>query len=466
MINYTKILMKKTESSKKNEINITKSELDSRPPLETTSTDKEKTISKYNSRKPIIIAAIILGLITLSLGIYLIFNNIIADPETQKPLFSLNPEGSNNLTSNDSEENDTEVTKSDPRTKESPINGELFTPEEFEKIMERPPIAVTIGNGIDLSGSPRPQSNMPLADLVYETNVEGGITRYLALYWSNDVTEVGPVRSIRNYHLEWLSGYDAVLVHDGQASDHLNERVDARGNLIKYGIKDVRNDIGMWRSTDRFAPHNEYIDFTKVWEELKEDKEQGVYDWYYFPEITPWSFKDDASPDQRGSSKTVKMQFWYALSDRNNNRYDVEWAYDPDSNEYLRTLGGEKDIDKVSGEQISAKVVIIQDVDMEMTYNSKGHIIIEVIGDGTATIMQDGQMHSATWEKTDRMSRTMYYKEDGSQFEFNRGLIWIAALPEQFGKYEVLTPNAGSETSDQVPAKTSDSTNASEIQIN
>ncbi|MBD3329810.1 DUF3048 domain-containing protein [Candidatus Dojkabacteria bacterium] len=425
------------ESNK--EINLSKSEIDRQPVL-----DKQSSKSSSDTRKILIIVAIVLGLLVAALGIFWLLSNVIINPATQKPVISLGINNSDPNSDNNAgtgSEADKEI---DPRTEESPINGELFTPEEFNKIMERPPIAVPIGNGIDLSGSPRPQSNLPLADIIYETNVEGGITRYLALYWSNDVTEVGPVRSVRNYHLQWLSGYDAILTHDGQASDPFDERVDAKGNLFRYGIKDVRNDIGMWRSTEKFAPHNEYIDFTKIWEELKEDKEQGLYDWYFFPEITPWSFKDDAPSDQRGSEKTVKIQFWHELSTRNNNRYDVEWTYDPESNEYLRTLGGEKDIDKVSGEQISAKVVILQDVDMEQTFNSKGHIIIEVIGEGTATIMQDGQMLKANWKKPDRMSRTMYYKEDGSEFEFNRGLIWISALPEQFGQYEVLTP--GSET--------------------
>ena len=76
----------------------------------------------------------------------------------------------------------------------------------------------------------RPQSGLNSADLVYETLVESGITRYLAIFWSEAPKKVGPIRSARQYYLEWLSPYDPLFIYDGCASS-LDPRVNACGNI-------------------------------------------------------------------------------------------------------------------------------------------------------------------------------------------------------------------------------------------
>ena len=68
-----------------------------------------------------------------------------------------------------------------PRTEPSPLNGVLFTKTQMEEMMQRRPLAVMVNN---LAFS-RPQSNLSQADIVYETLVESGITRYMPIFWSN-----------------------------------------------------------------------------------------------------------------------------------------------------------------------------------------------------------------------------------------------------------------------------------------
>ncbi len=313
-----------------------------------------------------------------------------------------------------------------PRTEESPLNGKLFTKEEIKKLEDRRPIAIMINN----HSWARPQSNLTKADIVYETLVEAGITRYLAFYWSEDVQEVGPIRSVRNYHLEMLSGYDAILAHDGQAYAD-DPRVDAAGNIYRYKIKDV-DTYGAWRWNDgrRYAPHNEYTNPMKIWDFAKQ---QG---WDEFPEISNWDFKKDALINDRADNSVVEVSFWKWVS--NGNNYNVVWKYDKINNTYYREVGGKKDIDQKTNSQINPKVVIIQEVEMISTGNSKGHIIIETVGDGNAKILQDGKVHEATWKKSSRTSRTKYYDKDGEEFKFNRGQIWIQAVPEKNGEFTII----------------------------
>jgi hypothetical protein len=61
-----------------------------------------------------------------------------------------------------------------------------------------------------------PQLGVSQADIIYEVNAEGGITRMLALYQSvEDVGEIGSVRSARDYYVSLALGHDAVFLHAG-----------------------------------------------------------------------------------------------------------------------------------------------------------------------------------------------------------------------------------------------------------
>ncbi|HNZ70722.1 MAG TPA: DUF3048 domain-containing protein, partial [Candidatus Dojkabacteria bacterium] len=172
---------------------------------------------------------------------------------------------------------------SEPRTEVSPINGILLTKTEYNELKNRRPIAVMIDNHI----SARPQKNLSKADIVFETSVESGITRYMPIYWSNAVNEVGPIRSARQYYLEFLSPYDAIYIHDGCASSS-DARVNACGNLYNYNIEDIANTVGAWRRSDRYAPHNEYSSTISVWDYASQNSISGLSD-----NFEAWQFKKD-----------------------------------------------------------------------------------------------------------------------------------------------------------------------------
>lgn len=323
-------------------------------------------------------------------------------------------------------QNSTSLNVEVPRTEESPLNGVLFTKAEMDEMKKRRPIAVTVNN----LAFARPQSNITQADLVYETLVESGITRYLPIYWSNKVEEVGPIRSVRNYHLELLSEFDAILIHDGNAYSD-DPRLDALGNLSKYSIKTVRT-YSAWRWNDgiRYAPHNEYASPVAVWEYAK--TKDG---WTIFPTFTSWKFKKDATIEERGKQSEVRVSF---SPDSPSNQYSVNWIYNSSTNKYLREVGSKKDIDQKTKTQVEPKTVIVQEVDLLRPPDDAGRIVLEVVDTGNAKILQDGKVYSATWKKDSRTERTLYYSEDGSEFIFNRGQIWIQIIPKKEGSFSII----------------------------
>ena len=68
---------------------------------------------------------------------------------------------------------------------------------------------------VDNHPKARPQSGLDKADIVYEIIAEGGITRYLALYYSQEAPKIGHIRSARYYYVQLAKGYDGVLAHAG-----------------------------------------------------------------------------------------------------------------------------------------------------------------------------------------------------------------------------------------------------------
>ncbi|MBI5828679.1 MAG: DUF3048 domain-containing protein, partial [Chloroflexi bacterium] len=78
-------------------------------------------------------------------------------------------------------------------------------------LQSRRPLLVQIGN----SGPERPQFGLAQADLVFETIAEGGITRFSAIYFCQDATDIAGVRSGRLIDLQLLPIFDAVFVHVG-----------------------------------------------------------------------------------------------------------------------------------------------------------------------------------------------------------------------------------------------------------
>jgi hypothetical protein len=314
----------------------------------------------------------------------------------------------------------------EPRTEVSPINGLLFTKSEMKELLTKRPVAVMINNHVEA----RPQSGLNSADIVYETNVESGITRYLAIFWSEAPAKVGPIRSARQNYLEWLSPLDALYIHDGCA-ESTDPKVDACGNIYSYNIKDI-STIGAWRWNDgrRYAPHNEYSSVTNAWEYAQK------VNWDSFPAVESWSFKNDAEIKDRGLKTEVSISFHNTL--QNSGAYNVLWTYDNKSNSYLKTTGNQPDLDQETNSQIYAKNVVVQEINMTSTYDEKGHIILDVIGSGNAVYLIDGKITEGTWKKTTRTDRTTYLDKEGKEIQFNRGRIWITAISRSQGKFAII----------------------------
>ncbi|MFA6296062.1 MAG: DUF3048 domain-containing protein [Patescibacteria group bacterium] len=280
------------------------------------------------------------------------------------------------------------------------------------------PVAVMIENLVDV----RPQHALSQAQVVYETVVEGNITRFMALYAGNQADEIHPVRSARPYYLQWASEYDALYAHCGGSQ----EALDA---ILSFGIKDL-DQIGagapyFWRGEGE-APHNLFASTKTLNLALRDRKLDTVK-----PKYDSWKFKDEIRKENRPTTiQDIKINF---AGD-----YSVEYKYDPETNTYLRfnPIGVEHK-DAVNDSQIAPKNVVIQYVPKEQVMDDYGRLQLVVTGEGKVQVFRDGEMVEGAWKKNSRTDRTKFYDSTGSEIKLNRGQTWITVVPDGFS-VEVL----------------------------
>lgn len=326
------------------------------------------------------------------------------------------------------------IDPSAPKNQECPLSGVYYTQVEKDAWMQRRPLAVMIENAPDA----RPQSGLSRADIVFEAVAEGGVTRFMPIFYCNaqayEVT-VAPVRSARTYFIDWASGYNQPLyAHVGGAN--LAGPADALGQLGEYGWN-LENDLNQFsigyptfvRDYNRVPGKEIATEHTMVSSTEKLWAIGDKRDWTYTdPEGNPWdedftgwTFEDktDASTD----ATTVKYDFWSGYND-----YSVQWDLDPETGNYMRTQGGEAHIDQNDGTRIEAANVIVLLTTEKGPIDEKKHMLYGTTGSGDALIFKNGQAIEATWTKKTRTSELQFVDSKGKNIPLKRGMTWISAV--------------------------------------
>ncbi len=325
-----------------------------------------------------------------------------------------------------------------PRTEECILNGEFFPKSFRENWEKRRPLAVMIENHEES----RPQSGLSFADVVYETVAEGGITRFMGIFYCKSaVFDIGlaPVRSARTYFLDWVSEYDALYNHVGGAGlchdSTVDERAKALCQIDKYGIKDL-DQFGIpfpicYRNYDRLdhpvATEHTMVCFTDKLHELAKKRgwtNTDEEDVSWSENFVPWKFKDDTKESERGTVASLSFSHWEQMADK----YSVLWNYNTQTNSYKRATGGQPHLDLETKEQLTAKAIVVQFAKETDGVDEHAHVLYATVGGGKALIFQDGKVTVGTWKKPKRISRTQFFDEKGKEISFVRGPIWIEVV--------------------------------------
>lgn len=255
---------------------------------------------------------------------------------------------------------------------------------------ERNPV---YGVVLDNHPSARPQHGIARASIVYEYEVEGRSTRYLALF-SQLPGKVGPIRSAREHStmLAWENNVNFVFA--SASRDNL-ARIDEWGVSSTNALA----HSAFYRDSSKRAPHNLYVNLSTL--------NRGT--------SSPGTVIRPGNVSRQGNSA-------HSISIEYSSSYRVTYQYDTDERSYRRLINGSHHRD-ATGEQVWARNVILQ-------YTSHptdlfGRPTPDVVGQGRIDFYANGQHFKGTWRKDSPSSPTRFFYEDGQEIERIYGPTWI-----------------------------------------
>lgn len=379
------------------------------------------------TKQNIITLVIALGVYLFAAGVsYFAFSNFAPSKKTVN-VPSQTPGGAGQLVFDETK----------PRTEACPLNGVLYSKDQKAWWDKHRPLGVMIENHEET----RPQSGIGSADVVYEIVAEGGITRFLSVYYCQDAGIVGPVRSARTYFLDFISEYGDFPLYAHVGGANQPGPADALSQIEDYGwggYNDMNQfSIGFptfWRDYNRLGKtvateHTMYSATQKLWDFAKTrkltniDQEGDVWD----ENFVSYTFKDDAPASERPASQKLHLEFWSSLPN-----YFVDWTYDKASNAYKRLNGGKSHIDLNTKKQLTAKNLVILFMNERNAfdgYENNIHLLYGTKGTGNAIFFRDGKKVEGTWRKDRRTSRTLLFDSTGTPVKLNKGTIWFSIMP-------------------------------------
>ena len=318
-------------------------------------------------------------------------------------------------------------------------NKEDINAEETEKIVtvikklqivdedsKSRPYAVMINN----NHAAWPQCGIQDAYLVYEIIAEGGITRMMALYKDQETAKIGSIRSARHYFIDYAEENDAIFVHWG-GSPQAYSRIYA-------GINDI-DGIALEGSVffrDKTLKRDyEHTGFTSM-ENLKEYAAKKGFDRDTTKDLLlNYSVDEITLETNEGAQSADKVTIKYS------NYHTTSYEYDEENKVYKRSMSGKENIDLVTGEQYTAKNIIVYDVS-NYTLNdgeNKGRQEINNVGSGNGYYITNGYAIPITWEKASHSGQTVYKLLNGEEITVNDGNTFIQIYPKTTGEL-TITP--------------------------
>jgi hypothetical protein len=252
------------------------------------------------------------------------------------------------------------------------------------------------------------QTGLERADVVIEQPVEGGLTRFTAIFHCKDASGVGPVRSARHDDPKVIQPLSDVLVYAG-ANEAVAEKMSA-SDIISVTEED---GDALYRTPDAVAPFDLFADTAKIRADVA----------------------DAGGPAQR---------FRFGPLPRNLRRvtdFDLDFAggtevsYRWKDGAWRRGQDGAAFLD-ANSRPFSIANVLVQEVDVDNSnelFDALGNPSPEMTlrGTGRAFLFRDGRVIPGQWRSEDGLVR--FLRKDGSRMPFDVGQTWWELIPSSEG---------------------------------
>lgn len=271
----------------------------------------------------------------------------------------------------------------------NPLTGLLYPNAEAQarrnlivKISNYPPIV-------------RPQHGVNQADIVFEYEAEGGVTRFAAMFRSNAPERVGSIRSARLLDMELVTMYEALLAYSGTSEpiQRMLLAADFKFQLISPSIGDNCDNAGFCRDntlTERAFEHTLFGDTTKMWEIATKRNVNTGY--------RALGFAFNEKTNEGGTPATDIFTNWFGQT-------DARWQYDETTGRYLRYTDSIAHFDAADGEQLWTDNLVI----LEVPHNRRPDLFepgvnyesleVALWDQGRAYVIRDGVYFSGFWRR-------------------------------------------------------------------
>ena len=317
---------------------------------------------------------------------------------------------------------DSNKTNNSHNDKEEPKKEEEPTVQIVDLNSTSRPYAVMINN----LGAARPyHTGLQDAYLVYEIVVEGGITRYLALFKDKTNEVVGNVRSARHYYIDYVLENDAYYVHWGwspQAQSDISSLDIDNLNGLTYGSPYFfrQNISGVNTEHKAFTNLSELANLVDRLGYRKETNKDLLLNY----SATSVELPSDATD-------ATEIDIKYSGSSTTN------YVYDSDAKVYKQFVNDKEHSDYETKKQYTVKNIIVYQVgNTTIAGDNKGRQDLDNIGTGEGYFITEGKTIPITWEKDSRSSQTVYRDKSGEEITINDGNTWIHIVPKS-GKISI-----------------------------
>jgi hypothetical protein len=230
---------------------------------------------------------------------------------------------------------------------------------------------------------------------------------------------IGPVRSVRQYYIDWAAEWNAVLVHVGGEPRALATlRSEGDGRLVWNVEERLYEGTYLWRATDRAVPHNVYSDG----EHLRQVAAVvGATDGPIRP---AWRFGRDARLSARPIGATLTIHYPYET---------ITYRYDAATNRYARFIDAatEPQVDAADGEVVAPSNVVILRIPfgpLDDGQPDKDRLLAEDVGSGEAIISTNGRIIHGTWSKASVTGPTLLFDGTGRPVTLTAGQTFVQVI--------------------------------------
>ncbi len=289
-----------------------------------------------------------------------------------------------------------------PKKPVNPLTG-VRNMEEGEQYYR--PIAIVVNN---IKVAQTVQTGVAKADIVYETEAEGGITRLVAVYQNTDkITRVGPIRSARCAFIDIAHGHGAVFIHHGQEPYYAVDQLKA---IDSYVV--AENNIGVRVPNGLAWEHRLFANTETLRQKLNDQGIKTVLD--TAKNWQNWADEEEQLTLAGGEALSVTVPF--------SNSYTTVMRYDPSTKKYTKYYKDKLVTDAVTGETLTFKNVFVLTTGISPLYSAYVKIDMNQ-GDGYYFV--NGTYVPIKWYKGGTYGAFSFTNIDGTPLTVNAGTSYV-----------------------------------------